>query len=141
VIPNGVIDAPPAVASNCIQRGYVYACLHSREMLLMLWRSHLRLPCPLRAKDVGDAASERAGGLLLYLQFLVMYAIMRSEDIESRARESLVSLPSGAHHAAQNCLLIVDNRPSMLSLLALLVTSINLAPGHWEVCVVCTKGS
>jgi hypothetical protein len=131
VIPRGVVDAPPDKTGT---HGYVHACLHSKELQDFFWQTHLKLPCPMRARSVGDVAGERAGKTLLFLQFLFMYCIMKSHDIEKRANEPMTG--------RKCCMLLVDNRPSMMSVLSALVTSINLSKEQgWDVTVVCTKSS
>jgi hypothetical protein len=128
----------PLASRNVSEQEIVDSCLGSSELVKTYWKSHLSIGCPLRAAARGDITISRAAGVLLFYQFIIVYVTKHRREIEQRCKESL----GVARNDNRNGVVIIDNRPSMLSVLSLMITLSNLDKNTWtDVHVVCTKAS
>lgn len=81
----------------------------SDEFINLLWKHHLQSSCPLKSNNPKD-------NILLYLDFIVYYFL---EHLQY-----LVSITQ--YQKTMNCVIIVDNRPNILSVIAVLFSLCNL---------------
>lgn len=96
------------------------AFVMSEEFISMQWTYHLKHACPIRTKNPRD-------GMLLYVDFLAHYYLMHVSDIMT-----LTKAPN-----SQNCLVLIDNRPNILSVMSILISLANLNE-NWS-CVLITS--
>lgn len=105
--------------------------MNSDPLRAVMWKYHLGCSgCPIRSRKPQD-------GILLFLQFLVMYLQCNATAIADRASRPLCGDDDSKN--MKNTVLICDNRPSILSALSLIVTMTNLQEGCWGVTVACPK--
>jgi hypothetical protein len=96
----------------------------SDDYICMQWTFHLKHQCPLQSRDLKHS-------ILLYLDLLTHIYLSRIEDI--------MTLPN-VHSSQQdhnNCMLLIDNRPNMLSVLSALISFANLNE-NWT-CIIVTS--
>ena len=100
------------------------------------WKHHLKFPCPLLASRAGAGEPvSRACGVLPYLQFLLRYVQAHERDINKRMQDPMKGKKN------KNCIVIIENRPNVLTAMACIVTALNLDADSWEVVLVCTPSA
>ncbi len=106
--------------------------LRHPAMARTVWEAHLRHSCPMRRPaEVVDPKSH----VLLYLQFVASYVLRNGP----RLNELLNRPCSCDSPPPPYCMLVVDNRESALSVLAVVVSLACVRrPQDWRVVVACT---
>jgi hypothetical protein len=130
IIPIPLFDTP----ADAISQGmlsYTEACVKSDALNETLWKHHLSVMCPIR--NNGNPASSFLDTTLLYMQFVVLYLITNRKKIETSVETVL--------EGGKNCVAILDNRPSIMSVISTVITMDNLDQSQWDLCIVCTKNN
>lgn len=100
-------------------------------MQKLLWKHHMTLSCPLRS----PGATQPSDGMLLFTRFLCNYVEQHADEIEEASRAPLQRFD------AKGTVLVCDNRPSLLTVIAAVATMINLKRHTWRLTVVCTPAT
>jgi len=85
--------------------------IRSKKMYIDIWNLYIKHPCPVRSSDPRN-------GILLYINFIFLYFIRHAKKIEE--------LVYSYNPNSKYCVIIVDNRPNILSIISVLFTMINL---------------
>jgi hypothetical protein len=97
--------------------------IHSEDLAGHLWKEHLNLMNP--GKDYN-----MVNNILLYYNFLVIYY--------EKSLEKIASIKMDSSCDSENKVVLIDNRPGILSVMSILMTLCNLKKDTWK-CVVYTS--
>lgn len=90
---------------------HVTKFIFNNNVNTFLWKSHFKNKCPIRSNDPRN-------GILLYCNFIIQYYIKNIDRIISLRKKTIDMTP--------NCVVIIDNRENILSVLSVLFALINL---------------
>jgi hypothetical protein len=97
-----------------------FRTLQHVDFISCYWKHYITNTCPLRTTNPRS-------GILVYCDFVIKYFISRLEQILSLEH----------HSQSPNCVILVDNRGNMLSVLSILFTMLNLNES-WS-CIIYTS--
>jgi hypothetical protein len=87
--------------------------IYSADMYSDIWNIHIKHPCPVRSSDPRN-------GILLYINFAYMYFLKNQKLINN------LNLVNNYNIDSKYSVIIIDNRPNILSIISILFTMINL---------------
>jgi len=116
-----VLCTNPEMIDTLKRGGDVVRHLMRPDFVSLQWKHLLQHTCPIRTQD-------HKSNVILFMDFLVYYVMSRVEDIMTLSKNP----------RASNCVVIIDNRPNVLSLFAVLITLCNLNES-WSCKVLTTK--
>ena len=91
------------------------------------WTAHLTEYCPYNALKKGNYTPKM--NVLLYDQFVFEYYTENRQNIDA----------FDPRKGQQNCVILVDNRPNIFSVISLYITMSNIRSALWTPVVVCNK--
>jgi hypothetical protein len=108
--------------------------VHNMEFAEHQWNAHVTMPCPYLA--LSNNNYHPSFNVLLFDQFLAKYHADNERVIRTAATTQYNS-----KSRRDNAVVLIDNRPNIFSLIALVFTLSNLQKNLWDVVVVCNDKS
>ena len=119
-----------------VKKGIANALAYSAALNAQTWKLHMAHRCPLKRRAGDGAAASPGDHQLLFLQFLLRYLVSHAQAIDIAA----AALPAAPAPEGRT-LLMIDNRPSILSVISIYVTLSNLKRASWGLTVGATDES
>lgn len=119
-----------------VKKGIASALSCSVPLNAHAWKLHMAHRCPLKRRPGDGAAASPADHQLLFLQFLLRYLTQNAHAVDTAA-----AAPPAAPTADGRTLLVIDNRPSILSVISTYVSLSNLNRGSWGLTIGASEDS